>query len=100
MSEHCHHHASAAPAQTAGAAGIYTCPMPPLLRHPGPGICPICGMALEPLDPAVQDASEYRYMLRRFRFSVALSVPVFILAMGGEAGLFDALFSSRSRSWI
>ncbi len=100
MSEHCHHHASAAPAQTAGAAGIYTCPMHPQIRHNGPGICPICGMALEPLDPAVQDASEYRDMLRRFWISVALSVPVFILAMGGEAGLFDALLSPRPRAWI
>lgn len=37
-----------------GASGeiVYTCPMHPQIRQPGPGNCPICGMALEPLAPA------------------------------------------------
>ena len=30
-------------------ATIYTCPMHPQIRQEGPGSCPICGMALEPL---------------------------------------------------
>ncbi|MGH9394758.1 MAG: heavy metal-binding domain-containing protein, partial [Terriglobales bacterium] len=34
---------------TAPAAGTYTCPMHPEVRQAGPGACPICGMALEPL---------------------------------------------------
>ena len=40
------------PLPTPSAAGttIYTCPMHPQIRQPGPGNCPICGMALEPLD--------------------------------------------------
>lgn len=63
-------------------AAIYTCPMHPEIRHHGPGACPICGMALEPLDPAVaHDDSEYRDMRFRFIVSLALSLPVFILAM-------------------
>lgn len=30
----------------------YTCPMHPEIRHPGPGFCPKCGMALEPVTPS------------------------------------------------
>ena len=30
-------------------AGDYTCPMHPEVRQPGPGECPKCGMALEPI---------------------------------------------------
>src|SRR5688572_15826892 len=29
---------------------IYTCPMHPEVRQKGPGACPICGMALEPVE--------------------------------------------------
>lgn len=79
---------------------IYTCPMHPQIRRDRPGACPICGMTLEPLDPAAQDLSEYRDMLRRFWISLGLSLPVFLLAMGGEAGLFDALLSPPLRQWI
>jgi len=79
---------------------IYTCPMHPQIRRDRPGACPICGMTLEPLDPAAQDLSEYRDMLRRFWISLGLSLPVFLLAMGGEAGLFDALLSRHLQQWI
>ena len=41
---------SAAPPATATAASqVYTCPMHPEIRQSGPGACPLCGMALEPL---------------------------------------------------
>ncbi len=63
--------------------GPFTCPMHPQIRHEGPGACPICGMALEPLDPGQADDSEYRDMRLRFYVSLALSVPVFALAMTG-----------------
>ena len=43
-----HAHATAVPAKSASAGTIYTCPMHPQIRQPGPGHCPICGMALEP----------------------------------------------------
>jgi Cu+-exporting ATPase len=80
------HHAAPKP-QPANAKDIlYTCPMHPEVRQMGPGDCPICGMALEPADPAAaEDDSEYRDMRRRFWISLALTAPVFLLAMLGEA---------------
>jgi Cu+-exporting ATPase len=36
-----------------GASGIYTCPMDPEVRKQGPGACPKCGMALEPLRASI-----------------------------------------------
>src|SRR5690606_2573026 len=52
------------------AGTIYTCPMHPEIRQVGPGSCPICGMALEPLLPAAEeDDSEVRAVRRRFWIS-------------------------------
>jgi Cu+-exporting ATPase len=68
---------------------IYTCPMHPEVRQVGPGSCPKCGMALEPLDPLAagpEDDGELRDMQRRFWISLALSLPVLIMAMGEIAG--------------
>ncbi|HXS04048.1 MAG TPA: heavy metal translocating P-type ATPase [Rhodanobacter sp.] len=62
---------------------IYTCPMHPEVRQVGPGACPKCGMALEPMMPALdEDDGELASMTRRFRLLVALTAPVFVLAMG------------------
>jgi len=84
------------------AAGvIYTCPMHPEVKQVGPGACPICGMALEPLDPAAaHDNGEYRDMANRFKVSLALALPAFVLAMLGETGKFDAAVSPVLREWI
>jgi Cu+-exporting ATPase len=61
---------------------IYTCPMHPQIRQPGPGSCPICGMSLELLMPAaVEDDTELRAVKRKFWFSAALSIPVVAIAM-------------------
>jgi len=61
---------------------IYTCPMHLDIRQNHPGSCPKCGMALEPLTVEVEeDTSELDDMPRRFWFSVALALPVFLLAM-------------------
>ena len=61
---------------------IYTCPMHPQIRQAGPGSCPICGMALEPLMPsAVEDNSELLAVKKKFWFSAALSIPVVVIAM-------------------
>lgn len=45
-----------------------------------PGSCPICGMALEPMDPTIEDRTEYRDMLRRFLVSLILGFPLVIVA--------------------
>lgn len=80
---------------------IYTCPMHPEIRQAGPGTCPKCGMALEPEVP-VEDDSELQDMTRRFRFSVALALPVFMLAMVSD--LFPRaipdFLSMSLRQWI
>lgn len=60
---------------------LYTCPMHPEVVQKGPGFCPKCGMALEPKDASVSsEQTEYKDMSRRFRVSLALSVPVALLA--------------------
>ena len=65
---------------------IWTCPMHPEIRQVGPGSCPICGMALEPEMPTLEDGPnpELIDMSRRFWVSAALSLPLFVLAMGSE----------------
>ena len=62
----------------------YTCPMHPEIVRDGPGACPICGMALEPMVPALDEGPnpELIDMTRRFWIAAALALPVFLLAMG------------------
>jgi Cu+-exporting ATPase len=64
----------------------YTCPMHPEIRKLGPGSCPICGMALEPVTASAteEDTSEYRMMLRRFWVGTVLSIPLLFVTMGGR----------------
>jgi Cu+-exporting ATPase len=63
---------------------VYTCPMHPEIRRVGPGSCPKCGMALEPLEVTADEGPnpELVDMTRRFWVSLALTVPVLALAMG------------------
>ncbi len=71
-------------AQTpADASALYTCPMHPEVRQVGPGSCPKCGMALEPLELVAEegDNPELRDMMRRFWISTVLSAPLLFLAM-------------------
>ena len=65
---------------------IYTCPMHPEVRQPGPGACPICGMALEPElpDAGTGRNPELADMTRRFWIGLVLTLPVFTLEMGGH----------------
>ena len=66
------------------AGTIYTCPMHPEVRQRGPGHCPICGMALEPLLPASaeeEEAGELRSVRRRFWIALVLTLPVVAVAM-------------------
>jgi Cu+-exporting ATPase len=64
----------------------YTCPMHPQIRQPGPGSCPICGMALEPEIATAETGPnvELSDMTRRFWIGLALSAPVVVLEMGGH----------------
>jgi len=87
-SAHDHHHHPAAPVRAARDARDveYTCPMHPQIRQMGPGHCPICGMALEPVIATTDtgESPELRDMTRRFWIGLALTVPVFILEMGSH----------------
>ena len=72
----------------APASGAYTCPMHSEILQPGPGLCPHCGMALEPVLPAadpMQD-DELRDMRRRFLGSLPFSALLILLAMSGHLG--------------
>ena len=61
---------------------IYTCPMHPEVQQAGPGSCPKCGMTLEPMDVNTEaDTTELNDMTRRFWLSLALSVPLLLIAM-------------------
>ncbi|WP_295638313.1 heavy metal-binding domain-containing protein, partial [Novosphingobium sp.] len=62
----------------AAEGAIWTCPMHPQIRQEGPATCPICGMALEPEAPSLDDAPnpELVDFTRRFRVSAILAVPL------------------------
>ena len=63
----------------------FTCPMHPDVLQIGPGSCPFCGMALEPLEAsAEEDNTELNDMTRRLWISAALTVPLLILTMGDD----------------
>ena len=92
--------APAAVVQPSGThATVYTCPMHPQIRQPGPGTCPICGMALEPEMPSLEgdDNPELRDFTRRFWWTLPLTLIVLVLAMLGHRlpGL-----STQARTWI
>ncbi|CAN5121379.1 heavy metal translocating P-type ATPase [soil metagenome] len=81
----------------------YTCPMHPEIRRNGPGACPICGMALEPVVVSLDAApnAELADMTRRFWVGLVLALPVLVLEMGGH--LFPALHdlvSPKASTWI
>ncbi len=65
---------------------IHTCPMHPEVRQEGPGSCPKCGMALEPLEITAEAAPNHELadMTRRFWIGLVLTLPVFALEMGGH----------------
>lgn len=79
----------------------YTCPMHPEVIQIGPGVCPKCGMALEPMDIVAEetgDDPEYLSMRLRFWAGVALSLPVLVLGMFGEH--LDLPVSANVLHWI
>ena len=65
---------------------VWTCPMHPEIRRDAPGSCPICGMALEPAEPTLDEGPnpELIDMTRRFWISAALSIPLVMLTIGAD----------------
>lgn len=87
--------------EAAAADAIYTCPMHPEIRQKGPGNCPICGMALEPVAGSGEESEnpELTDFRRRFWVGLVLSLPLLVLEMG--AHLFDLHLIGKSLSnWI
>ena len=77
----------------------YTCPMHPEILRDAPGTCPICGMALEPVMPTLDDGEnpELTDFRRRFWRVLPLSLVVFALAMLGHR---TTLLSPSARTWL
>jgi len=96
----------AAPARGAPARTderIFTCPMHPEVRQKGPGACPKCGMALEPVEVTAEEGPnpELIDMSWRFWVSLALTVPVFALATAEMVTpQLVAGLGARTRLWI
>jgi Cu+-exporting ATPase len=82
---HAHEHAGTPPAEAQNIR--YTCPMHPEIVQIGPGSCPICGMALEPMDIVAGEQAdpEYDSMRKRLWVGAALSIPLLALSMAGDA---------------
>lgn len=81
----------------------WTCPMHPEIRRPGPGPCPICGMALEPVTVTADTgpSPELADMTRRFWVATALTIPIVILEMGRHFIPFlHDLISALTSVWL
>ncbi|WP_353226672.1 heavy metal translocating P-type ATPase [Novosphingobium sp.] len=81
---------------------IYTCPMHPQIRQIGPGACPICGMALEPevMTAETPPNPELADFTRRFWIGLALTIPVFVIEMGGHLFSIDHLIAPQVSNWV
>ena len=78
---------------------LYTCPMHPEIRRQAPGICPKCGMSLEPVLPTLEEEAnpELDDFQRRFWWTLPLTVGITVLAMFGH---WLEWFDMRTQSWI
>ena len=90
------------PAAPVPAGTIYTCPMHPEIRQPGPGSCPICGMALEPeiVTAETPPNPELADMAWRFWVGLALAIPVFALEMGGHLFDLHGWIGQQTSNWV
>ncbi|NWF32423.1 heavy metal translocating P-type ATPase [Stenotrophomonas sp. SAM-B] len=93
--------ASSRPSEAPPAGTLYTCPMHPEIVQDGPGTCPLCGMALEPSLPRLDDGEnpELTDFRRRFWWSLPLSVATMALAMLAMTPLLQGL-SPDLRVWM
>ncbi|MDE2274857.1 MAG: HAD-IC family P-type ATPase, partial [Burkholderiales bacterium] len=102
-SQHAHVTAQAKPAPAGNPGQVeYTCPMHPQVRQMGPGSCPLCGMALEPVLATAEpgESPELREMTKRFWIGTALTVPVFALEMGGHLTNLSHVLGQQMSNWI
>jgi len=76
--------------------------MHPEIRKEGPGFCPLCGMALEPLmaNAMAQPSPELADMTRRFWIGLALTIPVLALSMFRDVLDLDRLVSDTASAWL
>jgi Cu+-exporting ATPase len=83
-------------------AVIYTCPMHPQVRQHGPGVCPICGMALEPeaMTAEAGPNAELTDMTRRLWIAGILTLPVFLLEMGGHLLGHRLMLAPGVSQWV
>ena len=90
------------PADPMPKGTAFTCPMHPEIRQVGPGTCPICGMALEPLVVTAETGPNHELidMTRRFWIGLALALPVFLLEMGGHLTGLHMLLGKQLSNWI
>ncbi|MDE2259713.1 MAG: heavy metal translocating P-type ATPase [Betaproteobacteria bacterium] len=90
------------PATANHSGDVYTCPMHPEVVRNGPGSCPICGMALEPLNATTEDNAELQDMTQRLWISAALALPVFVMAMGSDLlpQAMPEFLSMRTLQWL
>src|SRR5262245_13682239 len=105
MHDHCHHAGGApTPAKPPPVpeGTIYTCPMHLQIRQVGPGVCPICGMALEPELAGAEAApnQELADMTRRFWVALILTLPVLSLEMGGHLTNLHMLLGQNWSNWL
>jgi P-type Cu+ transporter len=80
---------------------LYTCPMHPEIQQVGPGACPICGMALEPMLVTADSGPnpELADMMRRFWIGLAFALPVFILEMGSHIAGGHGFLDQQLSNW-
>ena len=73
---------------------LYSCPMHPEIEQMGPGTCPICGMALDPMEATTEiDTTELDDFTHRFKWSLVFTLPLLLLTMGEMVS--SMFFSSR-----
>src|SRR3954465_378171 len=94
--------AATAKAEPVPEGTVYTCPMHPEIRQVGPGSCPICGMALEPVLVSLEAApnDELIDMTRRFWIGLAPAAPVVALEMGGHLTGLDRIVPRQTSNWL
>ncbi|MAU40064.1 MAG: copper-translocating P-type ATPase [Kordiimonas sp.] len=111
---HKHQHTSKGAPQTGGkydkvpegyTGTVYTCPMHPEVRSPGPGSCPLCGMGLEPETVTAVDEGPNPELVdfnKRFWVGVLLSVPLLVLSMSPIFGFYQIrdFLGERTALWL